>query len=94
MNVRTAIGDALWRLPALGERLKVYQLARFYRTIGMLLRGGTPLVAALEVPVVMMSGSPDEQCRLQAAALGCAALVSKPLRPPELLEAISKALIA
>ena len=48
-NVRTALGDALWRLPALGERLKVYQLARFYRTIGMLLRGGTPLVAALDM---------------------------------------------
>src|ERR1051325_1599038 len=48
-SVRTAIGDALWRLPALGERLKMYQLARFYRTIGMLLRGGTPLVAALDM---------------------------------------------
>ncbi|HEY7240231.1 MAG TPA: type II secretion system F family protein [Burkholderiales bacterium] len=48
-KVRTAIGDALWRLPALGERLKMYQLARFYRTIGMLLRGGTPLVAALDM---------------------------------------------
>jgi general secretion pathway protein F len=48
-NVRTAIGDALWRLPMIGERLKVYQLARFYRTIGMLLRGGTPLVAALDM---------------------------------------------
>jgi general secretion pathway protein F len=48
-NVRTAIGDALWRLPALGERLKMYQLARFYRTIGMLLRGGTPLVSALDM---------------------------------------------
>jgi general secretion pathway protein F len=48
-NVRTAIGDAVWRLPAIGERLKVYQLSRFYRTIGMLLRGGTPLVAALDM---------------------------------------------
>ena len=48
-SVRTAIGDALWRLPALGERLKMYQLARFYRTIGMLLRGGMPLVAALDM---------------------------------------------
>jgi len=46
---RTQLGDALWRLPAIGERLKVYQLARFYRTIGMLLRGGMPLVAALDM---------------------------------------------
>jgi general secretion pathway protein F len=43
------IGDALWRLPAIGEHLKVYQLARFYRTIGMLLRGGMPLVGALDM---------------------------------------------
>jgi general secretion pathway protein F len=46
---RTQIGNAMWRIPAIGERLKVYQLARFYRTIGMLLRGGMPLVAALEM---------------------------------------------
>jgi len=46
---RARLGDALWRLPAIGERLKVYQLARFYRTIGMLLRGGMPLVAALDM---------------------------------------------
>jgi general secretion pathway protein F len=46
---RSPLADALWRLPAVGERLKVYQLARFYRTIGMLVRGGMPLVAALEM---------------------------------------------
>jgi general secretion pathway protein F len=48
-EVRRSIGDALWRLPAIGERLKVYQLARFYRTIGMLLRGGMPLPRALDM---------------------------------------------
>ncbi len=35
------------RLPSIGERMRVYQIARFYRTLGMLLRGGTPLVPAL-----------------------------------------------
>jgi general secretion pathway protein F len=48
-SVRRQIGDALWRIPSLGERLKVFQLARFYRTIGMLLRGGMPLPRALEM---------------------------------------------
>jgi general secretion pathway protein F len=48
-EVRRALGDALWRLPAIGERLKVYQLARFYRTIGMLLRGGMPLPRSLDM---------------------------------------------
>lgn len=37
----------LWRIPAVGKRLRVFQLARFYRTLGMLLKGGTPIVAAL-----------------------------------------------
>jgi general secretion pathway protein F len=40
-------GAGLARVPAIGARLRVYHLARFYRTVGMLLRGGTPLVAAL-----------------------------------------------
>jgi len=30
-----------------GKRLRVFQLARFYRTLGMLLKGGTPIIAAL-----------------------------------------------
>src|SRR5262245_29540981 len=47
--VRAALSNAFWRLPAIGERLKVYQLARFYRTIGMLLRGGVPLIPALDM---------------------------------------------
>lgn len=38
-----------WRLPALGRSLRLYQLARLYRTISMLLRGGMPVAAALEL---------------------------------------------
>jgi general secretion pathway protein F len=47
--LRTRLADLLWAVPSVGERLKIYQLARFYRTVGMLLRGGMPLVAALEM---------------------------------------------
>jgi general secretion pathway protein F len=46
-RAKAFFGDILWRVPAIGERLKVYQLARLYRTTGMLLRGGMPLVSAL-----------------------------------------------
>jgi len=65
-RVRTAIGDAIWRIPAIGERLKVYQLARFYRTIGMLLRGGMPLVTALEMGAELLHSQLRE--RLVAAS--------------------------
>ena len=39
----------LWKIPTLGETLRIYQLARFYRTLGMLLRGGIPLVTAMQM---------------------------------------------
>ncbi len=39
----------LWRIPAIGEHMRVYQLARFYKTLGMLLRGGIPITQALEM---------------------------------------------
>lgn len=48
-QVRARVERFLWRLPAVGEKLKLYQLARFYRTIGMLLRGGLPLVESLKM---------------------------------------------
>ena len=37
----------LWQIPAVGERMRVYQLARFYRTLGMLLSGGIAIVQAM-----------------------------------------------
>ena len=40
--MRAAIGARVARIPALGSRLHIYQLARLYRTVGMLQRGGTP----------------------------------------------------
>lgn len=48
-QVRRAIMDQIWKIPALGETLRIYQLARFYRTLGMLLRGGIPLVTAMQM---------------------------------------------
>jgi general secretion pathway protein F len=44
---RRAFTACLERIPAIGAQVRIYHLARFYRTVGMLLRGGTPLVTAL-----------------------------------------------
>lgn len=48
-SVRAAIMNQVWKIPALGETMRIYQLARFYRTLGMLLRGGIPLVTAMQM---------------------------------------------
>ncbi len=46
-SVRKWLMQQFWRIPAIGKRLRIFQLARFYRTLGMLLKGGTPIIAAL-----------------------------------------------
>lgn len=62
-RIKQLAGKLAQRFPALGERLRVYHLARFYRTLGMLLRGGTPLVTALG----MVSGLMPASMRAQLA---------------------------
>jgi general secretion pathway protein F len=57
--------QAMWKIPAIGERMRVYQLARFYRTLGMLLRGGIPLVTALEMVAGLLQ--PGLRSNLQGA---------------------------
>jgi general secretion pathway protein F len=47
--VRAALGRLVARVPMVGHQLHLYQLARFYRTVGMLLRGGLPVVTAFEM---------------------------------------------
>lgn len=46
---RQWVGQQLWQVPALGKRLHFYQMARFYRSLGMLLRGGMPVLASLQL---------------------------------------------
>src|SRR6266702_4781331 len=46
---RAAVGRVFARIPTVGYRIELYQLARLYRTVGMLLRGGLPVVTAFEM---------------------------------------------
>ncbi|HEX9052945.1 MAG TPA: type II secretion system F family protein [Anaeromyxobacter sp.] len=48
-GVRAEAFRLLARIPAIGRQLELYQLARLYRTVGMLLRGGLPVVTAFEM---------------------------------------------
>lgn len=61
---RATLGALLWRIPGVGDRLRVFQLARFYRTIGMLLRGGIAIVPALEIVADLLSPILRPQLRL------------------------------
>lgn len=63
-TLRRWLGMRLWRIPAVGERMRIYQLARFYRTVGMLLSGGTPIVTALDMVSGLLQPALREQLRL------------------------------
>jgi general secretion pathway protein F len=67
--VRQWVAEQIWRFPAIGQRWRVYQLARFYRTLGMLLRGGTPIVPALGMTSGLLTMSLRERLAGAAAVI-------------------------
>jgi general secretion pathway protein F len=54
---RAAFTRLAWRMPAVGEHLRTFQLARFYRSLGMLLIGGIPIVTALGMVSGLLSAN-------------------------------------
>jgi general secretion pathway protein F len=46
---RAAMAHLFWSIPAIGEKARLYQLARFTRTLAMLVNGGIPFVSALDM---------------------------------------------
>lgn len=53
--LRRRVEALIWRVPALGERLRVFQVARMYRTLGMLLHGGIPAPQAMKMVSGLLS---------------------------------------
>jgi general secretion pathway protein F len=54
---RAALGRLFARVPMVGYQLELYQLARLYRTVGMLLRGGLPVVTAFEMTLGLLAAA-------------------------------------
>lgn len=65
-SVRRLISDRLWRSKAIGSRLKIFELSRFYRATGMLLRGGIPAITAFGMVGALLH--PSLRNALQQAA--------------------------
>ncbi len=66
---RAALVRRLWRIGPVGERLRVYQLARLYRTVGMLLRAGIPAVKAFDMVDGLLASNLRAQLRQAASAV-------------------------
>ena len=55
ITVKASLVKWVWSVPRIGEKLRLYQLARFYRTLGMLLQGGISMVSALQMSAGLLS---------------------------------------
>ncbi|MBI4984025.1 MAG: type II secretion system F family protein [Rhodocyclales bacterium] len=67
--VRRWAAQRLWQVPGVGYRLHVYQLARFYRSLGMLLRGGMPVVTSLQMSADLLQTALRDRLALAAEAI-------------------------
>lgn len=67
--VRRAIGRLLERLPTVRHRLLIYELARFYRSLGILLQGGIPILTALGMVRGLLGASTRANLDLAAAQI-------------------------
>jgi general secretion pathway protein F len=56
-SVRGAVARVFVRLPRLGGYVRTYQLARFYRALGLLQQAGIPVVTALDMVVGLLPAS-------------------------------------
>lgn len=66
---RRRLEDAAWWFPALGKRMQLYQMARFYRSLGMLLQGGMPVLDALQLVGGLLRVSKREQLALASTSI-------------------------
>ena len=83
---RAWLNTRLWAIPAIGDRLKTYQLARLYRTAGMLLKAGIPSVKVLDMvrdllavhlrPQLAQARRAIEQGQSMSSALAAAGLAT------------------
>jgi general secretion pathway protein F len=53
-SLRGSIARPLWKIRSVRDRVQVYFLGRFYRTVGMLLKSGIPAVTALDMAKGML----------------------------------------
>lgn len=77
--LRKWLMQIFWSIPALGQKLRVYQLARFYRTLGMLLKGGTPIMAAIQSVTGLLDAALQNKMKQAATVISGGQPISQAL---------------
>lgn len=90
---RAWVVTLLMKIPVLRERARIFQLARLYRTLGMLLRGGIPVTQALEMASGLLSMELRAQLRLAAAKIREGLPLSRAMEEHELTTPVAARLL-
>ncbi len=92
-QIRAHLLRAVWRIPTIGEKMRVYQLARFYKTLGMLLRGGIPVTQALEMVSDLLQPHFRPRVKTAAALIREGNAISSAMQSAELTTAVGSRML-
>jgi general secretion pathway protein F len=92
--VRRRLLGALLRLRPLRERARIFQLARFYRTAGMLLGGGFTAIAAFDLAAPLLDPPKQQRLRGAIARIAEGQPISRAMEAAGLTSAVAGRLLA
>lgn len=92
-RLREQLGRLLARLPGIRERIFLYQLGRFYRSLGMTLRGGIPILTSLDMVQGLLRGDMRERLRQVSARVSEGHPLSRALQDSNLTTPVALKLL-
>ncbi|MGB3433880.1 type II secretion system F family protein [Achromobacter sp.] len=92
-RMKTALMNLFWRLPKLRDVGNLFVLARFYRTVGLLIEGGTPALHAFELSEPILPAAYARRLDLALQELRAGRTVAETLARHGLTTAVAERLL-
>lgn len=92
-RMKTALMNLFWRLPKLRDVGNLFVLARFYRTVGLLIEGGTPALQAFELSERILPAAYAQRLELALQELRAGRPVAETLTRHGLTTAVAERLL-
>lgn len=90
MHRTGALSSMLSRLPAVGGRIRLYELSRLYLTLGLLVEAGTPLVQAMAMACSVVSAETSRQLSAARRDIQAGAPFASSMNDHSLTTSVSK----
>jgi general secretion pathway protein F len=91
--LRRWVSRQIRRMPALHQRLMMYELARFYRSLGILLQGGIPILTAMGMARGLLGSAAAQGLEQASRGVGEGLPLSQALEAGQLVTPVSLRLL-